>query len=189
MNTVQALIAKNDTKQARYYLAKFSKLMRKILDNSRHAFISLQEEIEALDSYLNLEKISGDAPFEYEFVIDEMLNPEVYGIPPLILQPFAENSIVHGLKELDRDGKITISFTLFKDYIECKVTDNGRGRALAGEVRHQKSSYHKSTALLLTQERLAMLTTEHNYKSFEVVDLQNPTGTEVIVRIPIIEVY
>lgn len=189
MNTVQALIAKNDTKQARYYLAKFSKLMRKILDNSRHAFISLQDEIEALDSYLNLEKLSGDALFEYEFVVDENITTDVYGIPPLILQPFAENSIVHGLKEIEREGKITISFNLFDDYIECKVTDNGRGRAVASEVRHQKSSYHKSTALVLTQERLAMLNTEHSYKSFEVIDLVNPTGTVVIVRIPKIEIY
>jgi len=189
MNTVQALIAKNDTKQARYYLAKFSKLMRKILDNSRHSFISLQDEIDALESYLNLEKLSGDVPFEYEFKVDEKITTDVYGIPPLILQPFTENSIVHGLKEIDHEGKITISFELFDDYIECKVIDNGRGRAIASEVRHQKSSYHKSTALLLTQERLAMLNTEHNYKSFEVIDLKAPTGTEVIVRIPKIEIY
>ncbi len=189
MNTVQALIAKNDNKQARYYLAKFSKLMRKILDNSRHSFISLQDEIEALESYLNLEKLSGDVPFEYEFKVDEKITTDVYGIPPLILQPFAENSIVHGLREIDYQGKITISFELYDDYIECKVIDNGRGRAVASEIRHQKSSYHKSTALVLTQERLAMLNTEHNYKSFEVVDLVDPTGTVVIVRIPKIEIY
>ena len=91
MNTVQALIAKNDTKQARYYLAKFSKLMRKILDNSRHSFISLQDEIDALESYLNLETRSGDVPFEYEFKVDEKITTDVYGIPPLILHPFTEN--------------------------------------------------------------------------------------------------
>ncbi len=189
MNTVQALIAQNDTKEARCYLAKFSKLMRKILENSRHTFIAIQDEIDALDCYLNLEQLSNEASFDFEFIISDNINTEVYGIPPLMLQPFVENAIVHGLKEIDYKGKIVVSFQKFDTYIECSVLDNGRGRKAAGEVRHQKSSYHKSTALILTQERLAMLGSDLDYKSFEIIDHENPSGTEIIVRIPLKEIY
>lgn len=189
MNTVQALIAKNDTKQARYYLAKFSKLMRKILENSRHSFISIQDEIETLVNYLNLEMLNTDFPFDYEIVVDDQIQPDAYGIPPLILQPFVENAIVHGIKEIAYQGKITVSFSLQEKFIECIIEDNGRGRKAAKEIRHQKSSYHKSTALVLTQERLSALNEDNSYQSFEIVDMQDPSGTKVFVRIPIIEVY
>jgi ligand-binding sensor domain-containing protein len=189
MNTVQALIAKNDTKEARYYLAKFSKLMRKILENSRHSFISIQDEIETLENYLNLEKLNSDFPFEFDILLDENIQPDAYGIPPLLLQPFVENAIVHGIKEIDYTGRIQVSFALHSNYIECVIEDNGRGRKAAQEVRHQKSSYHKSTALVLTQERLSALNEDGDYQSFEIVDLIDPFGTKVIVRIPIVEVY
>lgn len=189
MNTVQALIAKNDTKEARYYLAKFSKLMRRILENSRHSFISIQDEIETLENYLNLEKLNTDFPFDFEIIVDDRIQPDAFGIPPLLLQPFVENAIVHGIKEIDYQGKITISFTFHDHYIACVITDNGRGRKAAQEVRHQKSSYHKSTALVLTEERLSALNENNDYQSFEIIDLENPPGTKVIVRIPIVEVY
>ncbi|CAG5080610.1 sensor histidine kinase [Parvicella tangerina] len=189
MNTVQALIAKNDTKEARYYLAKFSKLMRKILENSRHSFISIQDEMETLENYLNLEKLNTDFPFDYEIIVDDKIQPDAYGIPPLLLQPFVENAIVHGIKEIDYQGKITVRFILKENYIECVVEDNGRGRKAAKEVRHQKSSYHKSTALVLTQERLSTLNEDNSYQSFEIIDLDDPSGTRVVVRIPIVEVY
>lgn len=189
MNTVQALIAKNDTKEARYYLAKFSKLMRKILENSRHSFITIQDEMETLESYLNLEKLNTDFPFDFEIVVGEKIQPDAYGIPPLILQPFVENAIVHGIKEIDYQGRIIVRFELFEKYIECTIKDNGRGRKAAQEVRHQKSSYHKSTALVLTQERLSALNEDNSYQSFEINDLVSPSGTQVVVRIPIVEVY
>lgn len=189
MNTVQALIAKNDTKEARYYLAKFSKLMRKILENSRHSLISIQDEIETLESYLNLEKLSSDNPFEYSIIVGEEVQADAYGIPPLLLQPFVENAIVHGIKEIDRVGVVQVSFRKFNDHIECRIKDNGRGRKAAQEIRQQKSSYHKSTALVLTQERLAAININSKYKSFEIVDLEEPTGTEVVLRIPIVEIF
>ncbi len=189
MNTVQALIAKQDTKEARYYLAKFSKLMRKILENSRHSLISIQDEIEALDNYLYLEKLSSNDAFEYEIRISDEIQPDAYGIPPLLLQPFAENAIVHGLKELTHKGNILITFELKDNFIECVVEDNGRGRKVAKEIRQQKSSYHKSTALLITQERLATLTENVNYIPFEIIDKMDPPGTKVVVRIPPVEIY
>ena len=189
MNTVQALIAKKDEKTARYYLAKFSKLMRKILENSRKTLITIHDEIEALENYLNLEQLSNEDNFDYEIIVDENIQTDAYGIPPLILQPFAENSIMHGLKELNHRGKITVNFEWKETFIECSVRDNGRGRLAAKEVRHQKSSYHKSTALVLTQERLASLSDELPVKSFEIIDMKEPSGTKVILRIPVIEVF
>ena len=189
MNTVQALIAKKDEKAARYYLAKFSKLMRKVLENSRNTLITIQDEIEALENYLNLEQLSNEDNFDYEIIVDQNIQTDAYGIPPLLLQPFVENSIVHGIKELNHRGKITINFIWKETFIECSVNDNGRGRLAAKEVRHQKSSYHKSTALVLTQERLASLSDDLSVKSFEIIDMKEPSGTKVILRIPVIEVF
>lgn len=189
MNTVQAMIAKKDEKSARYYLAKFSKLMRKVLENSRNQIITIHDEVEALENYLQLEKISTDDQFDFEIHIDPKIEPDAYGIPPLLLQPFAENAIVHGLREINYRGKIDVHFQWKETFIECSVTDNGRGRKIAQEIRHQKSSYHKSTALVLTQERLAAMSSDLKVKSFEIIDLENPFGTKVILRIPIIEVF
>lgn len=189
MNTVQALIAKKDEKAARYYLAKFSKLMRKVLENSRNQLITIHDEVEALENYLQLEKISSGDQFDFEIIVDENIEPDAYGIPPLLLQPFSENAIVHGLKDMTERGKITVRFDWNEKYIECSVTDNGRGRKAAKEIRHQKSSYHKSTALVLTQERLAAMSSELDVKPFEIIDLENPTGTKVVLRIPIIEMF
>ena len=189
MNTVQAFIAKKDEKAARYYLAKFSKLMRKVLENSRNTLITIHDEIEALENYLNLEQLSNEDNFDYEIIVDENIQTDAYGIPPLLLQPFAENSLVHGLKEITHRGKITINFEWKETFIECSVSDNGRGRLAAKEIRHQKSSYHKSTALVLTQERLASLSDELPVKSFEIIDMKDPSGTRVILRIPVIEVF
>ena len=189
MNTVQALIAKKDEKTARYYLAKFSKLMRKVLENSRNTLITIHDEIEALENYLKLEQLSNEDNFDYEIIVDQNIQTDAYGIPPLLLQPFAENSIVHGIKELKHRGKISINFIWKETFIECSVKDNGRGRLAAKEVRHQKSSYHKSTALVLTQERLASLSDDLSVKSFEIIDMEEPSGTKVILRIPVIEVF
>ena len=110
----------------------------------------------------------------------------------MLLQPFIENSIKHGLKHSDiKRGMIAVSFTEKNNILECSVSDNGIGRTKAGELnKNSKETYHKSTALLVTQERLDLLKDDQNIHSLEIIDLydeqKQATGTKVSIRIPLL---
>jgi anti-sigma regulatory factor (Ser/Thr protein kinase) len=189
LNSIQAQITENNEQTARYYLAKFSKLMRMILENSRSSQISLEEEIKTLENYLELEKFSSGDQFDYSIQSDPHLNLEEDLLPPMMIQPFVENAIIHGLKHLNHRGQISISFAKHGNLLECHILDNGIGRKQAALLnKAQRDEHHKSTALIVTQERLDLLQKEKNIRSLEIVDLMdasgNATGTEVIIRIP-----
>lgn len=190
LTSIHNLIILNETDKARYALSKFSKLMRRVLENSREKFISIDDEIETLENYVQLEKLTGNLDIDFNIEVDENLDAAEEILPPLLLQPFVENAIIHGLKELDRPGKIIVSFVLEHDHLlRCTVEDNGRGRDSAGEIVAQKEQYHKSTALNVTQERLASLNKTSQFKPFEIIDLvdeQNvASGTRIVIRIEI----
>ena len=116
---------------------------------------------------------------------------EFTAIPPMMLQPFAENSIIHGMKNIDKKGKITVSFKKIDNYLQCEVIDNGVGREQAAKNKSQLTNYHKSTALIVTQERLAILNTDIKAKGIEINDRfdenNNCSGTQVILRVPFME--
>jgi ligand-binding sensor domain-containing protein/two-component sensor histidine kinase len=191
LNSIQSQIGTDNEQAARYYLAKFSRLMRQILDNSRMPVISLEEEINTLENYLLIEKFCNGDRFDYKINVDENIEKDYVKIPPMILQPFIENAIKHGLKYIDgKRGMIEVSFMQSGELLECSVTDNGIGRKKAEELnKNSKETYHKSTALLVTQERLDLLKEDKNIKSLEIIDLYDDKGeaigTKVIVRIPI----
>lgn len=191
LNSIQGLISREDSKKARYYLAKFSKLMRLVLENSRESMIPLSDEIETLEHYLTVEQFSSGEKFQYEIDCDDEIDPEEFLIPPMMIQPFIENSIIHGIAHLTTPGKITVEFRKIRNRIECYVSDNGVGRKKAAEMKSQVAHKHKSTALLVTQERLDILSKGADWgKSIEMVDLTdtqgNAAGTRVIVRMPLI---
>ena len=191
LNSIQSLIGTDQEQEARYYLAKFSSLMRQILDNSRNSTIVLQEEINMLENYLMIEKFCNGNRFDYVIDVDNNIETDYIKIPPMILQPFVENCIKHGLRYLqDKKGMIHISFKEIKNEIECTITDNGIGRKQAEIMNKQsKENYHKSAALQVTTERLALLNDNKNTKNIEIIDLydaqQQAIGTTVIIRIPI----
>lgn len=191
LNSIQSQIGTDNEQAARYYLAKFSRLMRQILDNSRNTVITLEEEVNTLENYLLIEKFCNGDRFDYKIIVDENLEKDYIKIPPMLLQPFVENAIKHGLKYIDgKRGIIEVGFTEKNGLLECSVTDNGIGRIKAEELnKTSKETYHKSTALLVTQERLDLLKEDKNVRSLEIIDLYNEqgnaTGTKVIVRIPI----
>ncbi|MDW3646110.1 MAG: two-component regulator propeller domain-containing protein [Bacteroidia bacterium] len=192
LNSIQGLIAKEDSKKARYYLAKFSKLMRLVLENSRESMIPLEDEIETLEHYLTVEKFSSGEKFEYSIHCDEEIDPEEILIPPMMIQPFIENSIIHGVAHLQEKGRIEVEFRKIHKRIECYITDNGVGRKKAAAIKSQRAHKHKSTALLVTQERLDILSKGADWgKSIEIVDLQDQAGdsagTRVILRLPLIK--
>ncbi|MEL6251857.1 MAG: two-component regulator propeller domain-containing protein [Bacteroidota bacterium] len=194
LNSIQGLITKEDSKKARYYLAKFSKLMRLVLENSRESMIPLEDEIETLEHYLTVEQFSSGEKFDYEINCDEEIDPEEILIPPMMVQPFIENSIIHGVAHLQEKGRIEVEFRKIHQRIECYITDNGVGRKKAAAIKSQRAHKHKSTALLVTQERLDILSKGADWgKSIEIVDLQDQageaSGTRVILRLPLIKDY
>lgn len=191
LNSIQSQIGTDNEQVARYYLAKFSRLMRQILDNSRQPSITLEEEINTLENYLLIEKFCNGDRFDYTITVDETLEKDYIKIPPMLLQPFIENAIKHGLKYIEgKRGMINVFFKEKDTILECSVTDNGIGRMKAEELnKTSKETYHKSTALLVTQERLDLLQEDKNIRSLEVIDLYdesgNALGTRVVLRIPL----
>ena len=190
LNSIHNLIILNDPDKARYALAKFSKLMRRVLENSREKLISIDDEIETLENYVQLEKLTSNTEVELRFEIDDSIDTGEEILPPLMIQPFIENALIHGLKELDRTGIVEVGFKLLSEHmLEVYVLDNGRGRQKAAETNAQKENYHKSTALQVTQERLASMNSNPDVVPFEVIDLKdksgNPAGTKVVFRLEI----
>lgn len=191
LNSIQSQIGTDNEQAARYYLAKFSRLMRQILDNSRNATITLEEEVNTLENYLLIEKFCNGDRFDYKITVDDNIEKDYVKIPPMLLQPFVENAIKHGLKYVDgKRGLIEVAFRERNNVLECSVTDNGIGRKKAEVlVKSSKETYHRSTALAVTQERLDIFKEESDVRSMEIVDLYdeegNAAGTRVIVRIPV----
>ena len=190
LNSIQGLIGRSDEQTARKYLSKFSKLMRAILENSREQVISLDKEIQTLDNYLELEKFTRNDSFDYEIKVSEEIDAEEVFLPSMLLQPFVENSLIHGFTGLDRRGLIKIIFEREGNYLLCRLIDNGVGRTRANENKAQKESQHKSMALIVTQERLSLLNKESDNKDtggILVIDLKDQSGmaegTEVIIKI------
>lgn len=191
LNSIQGLITQKDEQTARLYLAKFSKLMRAILENSREQLIPLDKEMETLRDYLSLEKFTRNDAFDFSIHADEEVNTEEVLIPSMLLQPFVENSIIHGFSGLQRRGKIEITFRMHGKFLECRVRDNGIGREKAQLHKAQLDTRHKSMALIVTQERLALINRQSGEQSgsgsIEIRDLTDENklscGTEVLIRI------
>ena len=177
--SIQSLISKQDHKTARYYLAKFGKLMRAILENSRSENISLAEETELLENYLALERFSRGNSFDYEINIADNCEPEETEIPPMLLQPFVENAIIHGVANSDERGMIKLQFSKPNGTLRCEIEDNGIGRKRAAKLKNAFDKTHKSVALEVTRERLEML--HPGKRSFWVEDLER--GTRVVLVI------
>lgn len=189
LNSIKGIMAENDTASARKYLVKFAQLMRLILVNSRSPFISLANEIKTLEHYLDLERLSRNDKFRYEIKLGDGIDPDMISIPPMIVQPFVENSILHGIAPMEKEGLIQISFERNGNNITCTVEDNGIGRKKAGEKKISGEKLHESQAVNVTSERLKMLTeTEGPDYEIRYVDMEidgEATGTKVIIDIPV----
>ncbi|KAA3626510.1 MAG: hypothetical protein DWQ02_20410, partial [Bacteroidetes bacterium] len=182
LNSIQGLISQQDPKKARFYLAKFSRLMRSVLENSRSERISLEDEIDTLDHYLSLEQFGKNDTFEYQIVVDPEMDIEEIMIPPLMVQPFVENAIVHGISGLGKKGKIDIEFKQENDFVHCTITDNGIGREAAIKQKSQQEAKHKSMGLQVTAERLELIN-DHQKESFSIEDLIAEDGTSEGTRV------
>ena len=187
LNSIQNYILRNEKELSIRYLKRFSDLIRKVLQNSKYDYISLKDDLDALEDYIFLEKIRFEGQFNYQIIIDDDIDVNTLQIPPLLLQPVIENSIWHGLMHKDGDdGSILITFKLKDDEIICIIDDNGVGRKIAQEL--EKSKKHKSVGISITRDRLRIINAKSQPKFNLVIEDKNPkkkeTGTRVILSFP-----
>lgn len=158
LGAIQYYIQNNEKNIAAKYLSKFAKLMRQFLEASKHERVSLHDEIETLSLYLELEKLRFEDKFEYEIDVDEDIDLYDFEIPSMLIQPFIENALLHGVNHLEtRQGLIQMSIDKVKGGILCVVDDNGVGRAKTEEIQKRSVKKHKSRATQIINERLAVL--------------------------------
>jgi LytS/YehU family sensor histidine kinase len=191
LNSINRFILQNDKAQASEYLTKFSKLIRMILQNSQASLITLESELESLDLYLNLESLRFNYHFDYNITIPKDLDVEVLRVPPLILQPYVENAIWHGLMHKEEKGHLDIDISEKDDQLFLKIKDNGVGREKARQLASKTATKHKSMGLRITENRIAMLQKNGSSESpVAIHDLVNvdgtAAGTEVIIKMPLI---
>lgn len=180
----------NEKKKAEKYLTKFAKLMRMFLESSKAKFISFGQEQELLEVYLQLEKLRFEDKFSYTFDIDQRIDVYNLTIPSMLLQPFVENSINHGLyHKKGNKGKLLIKAVPSGDNVTIYIRDNGVGREKAQKIRESSLKKHRSRATEIIQERISILKKEKNIDiDITYNDLYDSTGTsngtEVLITIP-----
>ena len=191
INSIQSYILKNEKEEAYNYLAKFSKLIRKVLNNSIEKTISLKEELETLELYVALEQMRFKETFLFVVNIDKHIDLEEYYIPSMLIQPFVENAIWHGLmnKEEQKKGVLKLLFKKEHSLIKIIIEDNGIGRE-AAEKQKDKNT-HKPLSTLLNEQRIKLLNNIEDFQNLKITteDLKDNenlvVGTRVIVELPL----
>lgn len=190
LNSIQSFVIKNDTDKAIYYLSRFSQLMRTILYNSQQTFVLIKDELKVIKNYLDLEKLRYDDAFEYIIHLDAEIEEDFYAIPPMIIQPYIENAIIHGLLNKKEKGHLKIELKLLGNYIFCVIQDDGIGREASANIKMQSGIIHKSTGMLITQERLNILNSKNKDKiSVKIIDLYDEFGEAKGTRIELMIIY
>ena len=190
LNTIQAYIYTNDKENASVYLGKFSELTRRILEMSNKDSVPLSEEIKSLTLYLELEKIRFEDLLTYTFDVDPALQPDFVYIPSMLIQPYVENAIKHGLLHKKSERKLWIKFIKERDCLMVIIDDNGVGRKRSAQLKRLKEkNAHNGFAISANQKRLDILNQGAKYQiMMEIIDKQNeqgePSGTLVNIRIP-----
>lgn len=191
INSIQHFVVNNNSTEAQRYLSKFAKLMRNVLDNSKTSHITLEKELQTLSLYLQLESLRFEEHFEYTIQVDEKIDTVNTEIPSMLIQPYLENAIWHGLMHKKGKGQIKIDISLLNDkQIKCLIEDDGIGREKAKEYRSVNKISYKSYGMMLAKERLNVLNKINDSSlSIEITDLKdenlNPTGTRVEIFVPI----
>ena len=192
LSAIQHLIVSQQTIRAYKYLTVFSNFLRSLLNHADKNFISLDEEVRILKMYIELESLRFDQNFSWEINVDENLDIGEILLPTMIIQPFAENAIWHGLLHRNGEKKLKIHFLwVNEDYLKCIIEDNGIGRSEAASIRKNNlsSKVHQSKGIEIIQERLRLLKQKTSKSAdLEIIDIMdtdaNPAGTRVIITIP-----
>jgi two-component sensor histidine kinase len=191
LNSIQSYIANNENDKANRFLAKFSRLIRAMLNHSRSPKVSLQEEINSLELYLELEKMRFKGKFEFVINVDPDIDTHEIELPPLLIQPYLENAIIHGLAKKDGVGRIELFYMLMGKHLIATVTDNGIGIEQSKQLKENSSSLHKSVGMTITQKRLELLDENNKDKKVNIEEVKDRhgkvLGTKVEVKIRVID--
>ena len=189
LNSIKLYIINNDKTNAVYYLNKFSKLIRKILMASKEKETSLHEELETMKLYLNIENIRFSNEIDFTITVEPSINTEIIKIPSLVLQPFLENSIWHGLSSKEDNKKIDLNvFQNEPNYITIEIIDNGIGRVASEQLNLKKDLKRNSVGIDITKARLVNFS--ESYTNSYIINIEDlyendkPTGTKIILQIP-----
>lgn len=191
LNSIKLYTLDNEAEKASEYLTKFSRLIRLVLENSRSKLVSLQNELEALRLYIELEAMRFKKKVQFSIRVAPTVNQQYLRIPPLLLQPYVENAIWHGLMHKAEGGTVTVEVSqLEENSLHIKITDDGVGRKWAAELRSKSAGQHKSLGMQLTADRIMMINQLYKIRTQvtinDLVDAGGqPAGTEVILHIPI----
>jgi tetratricopeptide (TPR) repeat protein len=192
MNSINRMILEGDNENASVYLSKFSKLVRLILENAESTKVSLQSELTLLESYIQLEALRFKGKIDYIIKVDASIDPDDTYLPSMVLQPFVENAIWHGLMHKNGDsekGVIEVSIKEENNRLYCIIEDNGVGREKARELQQQSVLKKKSLGMKITEERLRLLSKEQVEQLVRITDLKDAfnhaLGTRVEINIPV----
>lgn len=188
LGSISSFIVQNGTDSALKYLSKFSKLMRLTLEYSKGSIIPIDKEIEGLQNYLELEQLRFHNSFSFSLVSSERVEFNM-GLPPLLIQPFVENAILHGLVPKEGNGKIEVNFDVQNNQLVCTITDNGIGITKSKEMKENSMKAHQSMALEITKKRLEIMeATISKSAQIEIKEIEENNaiqGTKVTLRLPI----
>lgn len=192
LNSLQSYILSNRSLEASDYLAVFSKMIRLIMQYAQLKEISLKEELDFLAMYVELEQLRFREHFDYKVQVDDDIDAELLFIPPLVIQPFIENAVKHGLSGKTDKGSIELTLKKQNRMLCCQVRDNGIGRKRVQEIRQQRIHTYTSTGIKFTQERLKLLSAIEHIGDYVVIDdlyddQHNACGTLVTIYIPLNE--
>jgi tetratricopeptide (TPR) repeat protein len=190
LNSIQYYMYQHDKISTNNYLTKFSMLMRKTLENSQHTAIPIKDELDALELYLELESLRFKEKFNYKIEVDEDIDVLIHKIPTMLIQPYVENAICHGLMNKEDKGFLNVGLKLEEGFIACTIEDNGVGRAAAMEIKETKNKNHNSLGTKITESRLNLVNSLYGKNmKIEYTDLKNEageaTGTRVVIHIPV----
>jgi sensor histidine kinase YesM len=189
LNSIRAYVITNNIPKASDYLNKFARLIRLILHYSSKDTVSLKEELDTLKLYIELEQMRYRDDFGFELSIGSDVDTGTWKVPPLILQPYVENAIGHGLAPKKGDKKLEVNVTKNEKRLSFVIRDNGVGRSFSRKSHQQRDPRYKSVAMELTRKRIELAETDHSGNGkIDVVDLTNngkPSGTEVRLNLPL----
>ncbi|NIJ54796.1 histidine kinase [Dyadobacter arcticus] len=191
LNSIKLYTLENNSVSASEFLTKFSRLIRLVLENSRSEKVTLDNELETLQLYIEMEAMRFKNKVKYQIQVDENIDTQYIEIPPLLLQPYVENAIWHGLMQKEEGGTLSIAVSLVNEStLQVNITDDGIGRAAASELKSKSATRHKSFGLKMTSERIGLINKLYNSETqvriLDLVDSENqPAGTRVEVNIPV----
>ena len=187
LNSIQGFIIDGDRASSARYLAKFSKLVRAALDHSEAGKIPLHEELAFLKSYIELEQLRFKGRFDFEMEVHPDIDPSLIHISPMLLQPYIENAILHGLAPKKRKGLLQVNISPDENGILVKITDNGIGITASQKMKKNRIGQHVSLGMSITEQRLGLLAKQKTKQQVEIKELVDTEGTvaatEVVVRI------